>query len=84
MKNILSEDFFRASSDSGNDSDSGRSDSGNDSDSGRSDSGNDSNMLMLGGLEVGDLNRTITPLLRLLQHRKLYLSSNSLIYNTKP
>jgi hypothetical protein len=63
MKNIL-RIFFRASSGSGNGSDSGHSGSGNGSDSGHSGSGNGSgNMLMLGGLEVGDLNQTITLLL---------------------
>jgi hypothetical protein len=52
MKNIL-RIFFRASSGSDNGNDSGRSGSGNGS----------GNMLMLGGLEVADLNRTITLLL---------------------
>ena len=46
-----------------------------------SSSGSGSGMLMLGGLEVGNLNQTV--ILLQLQHRKLQLSSNSLIYNTK-
>jgi hypothetical protein len=54
--------------------------------SGRSGSGSDNcnGMPMLGGLEVKNLKQTVTLLQWLLQHRKLYLSSNSLIYNTKP
>ena len=47
--------FFRASS-------GGGSGSGRSAHSGRSDSGS-GNMLMLGGLEAGDLNQTATPLL---------------------
>jgi hypothetical protein len=69
---------------SGSDSDSGRSGSNGSGRSGRNGrSGSGSSTLML-GVPVWNLNRTVTLLLQLLQHREMRLFSNSLFCNMKP